>query len=330
MMIDLISIIIPAYNAEKYLSKCIESVITQTYKKLEIIVVNDGSTDNTEYIACSYIKDSRVKVFNKKNGGLSDARNYGISKSNGTYLFFLDSDDWIDEDTIEFLYIKLRQYNLGYSSISTYDTNESNGEITVVDRGMDKVFSDSEAVNDVLNERKFAFDAAQAKLYKSSIFTEVKFKEGRIFEDTLSFFRIAKSAKLMGYFNVPKYHYLIREGSLTHSGYNKKSKDQVLAYFDNLEFIKCNYPNSVKMLEHNIYSVATANFMKLVLLNKENEYIEDYNFYCECMKKFKPVFTKKRVFIYIFYILNKFSNKLSIFLVKLMRKRISSILEIKL
>lgn len=329
-MSDLISVIIPAYNAEKYLSKCIESVIAQTYEILEIIVVNDGSTDNTEHIAHSYTKDSRVRVFNKKNGGLSDARNYGISESKGKYLFFLDSDDWIDEDTIEFLYAKLCQHNLGYSSISTYDTNESNGEITVVDRGMDKLYSDFEAINDVLNERNFTFDAAQAKLYKSTIFKEVKFKEGRIFEDTLSFFRIAKSAKSMGYFNVPKYHYLIREGSLTHSGYNKKSKDQVLAYLDNLEFITCNYPNSVRMLEHNIYSAATANFMKLVLLNKEKAYEEDYNFYCECMKNFKPVFTKKRAFIYIFYILNKFSNKLSIFLVKLMRKRISNILEIEL
>ena len=101
----MISVIIPIYNVEKYLTKCIESVINQTYKNLEIILVNDGSTDNSKEIIDKYSSiDSRIKVINKKNGGLSDARNVGIELAKGEYITFLDSDDWIELNMYEKLY----------------------------------------------------------------------------------------------------------------------------------------------------------------------------------------------------------------------------------
>ena len=100
----LVSVILPVYNVEKYLIKCLDSVIRQTYQKLEIILVDDGSTDSSGKICDEYAnKDGRIKVFHKKNGGLSDARNYGIERSTGEYLAFIDSDDYVDDDYIEFL-----------------------------------------------------------------------------------------------------------------------------------------------------------------------------------------------------------------------------------
>ena len=104
---ELISIIVPIYNVSKYLDKCLNSLINQTYKNIEIILINDGSTDNSISICLKYKKkDKRIRLYNKKNGGLSSARNMGIKYSKGNYLFFVDSDDFLDLEIIEYLYNK--------------------------------------------------------------------------------------------------------------------------------------------------------------------------------------------------------------------------------
>ena len=109
-MKELISIIVPIYKVEKYIAKCIESLIEQTYSTYEIILVNDGSTDNSLEICNSFKKrDKRIKVYTKENGGLSDARNYGLKKAVGSYICFIDSDDWVDNDFIEVLYNLLKK-----------------------------------------------------------------------------------------------------------------------------------------------------------------------------------------------------------------------------
>ena len=100
-MSDLISIIVPIYNVEKYLQECIESLLKQTYKNIEIILVDDGSPDNCPQICDEFLKkDKRIKVFHKVNGGLSDARNYGLERATGNYICFVDSDDFVTEDYI--------------------------------------------------------------------------------------------------------------------------------------------------------------------------------------------------------------------------------------
>ena len=113
---DLISIVVPIYNVEKYLEKCINSIIIQTYKNIEIILVNDGSTDSSGKICDIYLKiDKRIKVVHKKNGGLSDARNVGIENAKGKYIAFIDSDDFLDSDFIEILYNLIIEYNADVS-----------------------------------------------------------------------------------------------------------------------------------------------------------------------------------------------------------------------
>ena len=108
---DKISVIIPVYNVEKYLDKCIMSVINQSYKNLEIIIVDDGSTDNSRVLCDKYAKiDNRIKVFHKKNGGLSDARNFGLKHATGEFIAFLDSDDWVDKDLYKILYDNIFKY----------------------------------------------------------------------------------------------------------------------------------------------------------------------------------------------------------------------------
>ena len=110
-MDSLISIIIPVYNVEKYLRRCVDSVLGQTYDKLEIILVDDGSTDNSGRICDEYReKDQRIIVIHKENGGLSEARNFGIEKSSGEYISFVDSDDWIPEDSVAIMYYKMKEH----------------------------------------------------------------------------------------------------------------------------------------------------------------------------------------------------------------------------
>ena len=119
--IDLISIIIPVYNVEQYLSRCIDSVINQTYKNLEIILIDDGSTDDSGEICDEYaLKDNRIKVMHKQNGGVSSARNEGLDISKGNYIGFIDSDDFIEKDMYEFLYDLLTKNNCDISCCNKF------------------------------------------------------------------------------------------------------------------------------------------------------------------------------------------------------------------
>ena len=121
MMKELISVIIPVFNAEKYISKCLKCVTEQTYKNIEIIIIDDGSKDDTASICYEFKNsDSRIKIFHKENGGVSSARNYGITKSKGKFLFFLDSDDLIEPNAIYELYNKIIKTNSDIA-ISNYD-----------------------------------------------------------------------------------------------------------------------------------------------------------------------------------------------------------------
>ena len=110
---ELISIIVPVYNVEKYLKKCVDSIVNQTYKNLEIILVDDGATDNSGKICDELVElDNRIKVYHKKNGGLSDARNYGVERATGDYIGFVDSDDYIDAEMYEKLYEAIKKENV--------------------------------------------------------------------------------------------------------------------------------------------------------------------------------------------------------------------------
>lgn len=116
-----VSIIIPVYGVEKYISQCLESVINQSYENIEIIVVNDGTKDNSMKIVEEYLLDERIKIINKENGGLASARNRGIEEATGEYIYFLDSDDWIEVNTIEVLVEESNNLDIIYSNFWYFD-----------------------------------------------------------------------------------------------------------------------------------------------------------------------------------------------------------------
>ena len=217
-MDKLISVVIPVYNVETTLRKCVDSVLAQTYDNTEVILVNDGSTDRSEDICRSYEQiDPRVKVISKENGGLSSARNAGIDKSCGEYIFFIDSDDWIDSDTLEVLLNAALQKGTDVTGCCVY-FNFPNGVEN--SRTSDEIYiQDTRALIKWMLAGSIYANAAWGKLFKRSIFEKLRFDESCDFcEDDEFSFRMAHIAK--GYLRIAdaKYHYFQNSGGMVLSG----------------------------------------------------------------------------------------------------------------
>lgn len=210
---ELVSIVVPVYNVEHYLDKCIKSLMQQSYRNIEIILVNDGSTDNSLFICQKYKKnDKRIKIINKKNGGLSDARNYGIDKATGFYITFVDSDDWLDEDAIEIAVKYLKENN---ADISIYGMSiDSDKKVMKVKKPKRKYVLDSEKALIYLNSFKEIDVSACNKLYKKSLFSKIRFPVGKLCEDMYTMYKLFDKAIVV---TIPfaKYHYYQRQNSIT-------------------------------------------------------------------------------------------------------------------
>lgn len=207
-----ISVIIPVYNVEKYIRQCIDSVVNQTLKDIEIIVVNDGTKDNSMKIINEYISDKRIIVINKENGGLSSARNVGMKLAKGEYIYFLDSDDFINEETLEILYNNSENADIVFSSFTYYNEKFKTNKKSkfkfpfnnYINKGIYFLYN-GEEIN-VWN-----------KLYKFSFLRKYKFSfiENIIYEDQDFGFKTFMMAQSVKYINNYNYNYRIfREGSI--------------------------------------------------------------------------------------------------------------------
>ena len=220
----LISIIIPIYNVQSYLKRCLDSVINQTYKNLEIILINDGSTDSSVQIAADYAaKDSRVKLITQPNGGLSNARNHGLKVATGEYISFIDSDDYVTPDYIEYLYNLLAKYNFKYkmslcSLMNVYP--ESHKEINC-GNNTEALLSGKECIKDMCYN--YLVDTcAYAKLTKKELYDHVFFPDGKLFEDIATSYRLFEQCNYVSCGFEPKYYYIIRKNSIVTSKYSPK------------------------------------------------------------------------------------------------------------
>ena len=232
MQNDLVSIIVPIYKVEKYLDKCIESIVGQTYKNLEIILVDDGSPDNCPAMCDLWAqKDGRIKVIHKPNGGLSSARNAGLDISCGNFVMFVDSDDWIDESTVQSLLsigedadIIMCGFSVEYEDGTTFQENSGNKRLEG---------------SDILGE--FILDnirpEACGKLYRLDLFSETRFDETIKYAEDLDMnYRLMKKASKFISTDEGFYHYIRRAGSIT-------STDMTVGYKITARFVeesKCN------------------------------------------------------------------------------------------
>lgn len=232
---DKISIIIPVFNTKRYLKECFDSVKKQTYTNLEILFVNDGSTDGSLEIIKSFEKeDKRVVVINQENKGLSAARNAGVKKSTGKYLMFLDSDDFLAEDAVLYLYGMIDEKQDTCISVCSHIEYYDKKKQKDFNSGghKDKILSIEKGLNYMLNEKGFNLQST-AKLYRRDLFDGVLFPEGMLHEDVgttyklfLNAFKKNKDSKV-SYGPGAKYYYRMREGSIIKKRFDEKRMDLV-------------------------------------------------------------------------------------------------------
>ena len=219
-MAEKITVIVPVYNVENYLDKCLDSLVNQTYKNLEIIVINDGSIDNSGIICQEYAqKDNRIVYIEKENGGQSEARNMGLDRMTGSYVTFVDSDDWIELDYVEILYKKITEYQADIAVGNYYSFNETEGMYyfhIFGDSYHEKVY-DNVSIFENLYEsqemKSFALISVWGKLYKADLVKHLRFDIGKLGEDGYLNQKIYLLAEKTIYLNKGLYAYRQREGS---------------------------------------------------------------------------------------------------------------------
>lgn len=249
-----ISVIVPVYKVEKYLDRCIESIIKQTYKNLEIILVDDGSPDRCGEICDSYSnKDGRIKVIHKTNGGLSDARNVGIEAASGNYISFIDSDDWIDKDMLELLYkmIKKHDADIAECSYRNYykDCVKEETFCTAEQIVGDNIF----ALQGMLDWKYFKA-VAWNKLYRRSVIGDIRYPKGKLHEDEFTTYKYFYEAKKLVYIDVSKYNYdRSRTDSITGDKFRIQNLDACEALRERIDFFQAHNLNSLEEKLNNTY-----------------------------------------------------------------------------
>lgn len=230
----LISVIVPVYNVEKYVGKCVDSILNQSYKNLDIILVDDGSTDRSGVICDDYAHhNANIRVIHQPNGGLSAARNAGLDVMTGEYVTFVDSDDMIHRECITTLYRYIETERAEISTISAIDIEDDDVCPTTAPRGELKVFySGVEAVESMLFQQRFIDNSAWGKLYKASYFETHRFPVGILYEDLATIPYVCLEAKCIATSATPLYFYRKRETSILGSFSLKRS--DVLDVVDDL------------------------------------------------------------------------------------------------
>lgn len=269
-MLPKVSVIVPIYKVENYLNRCVDSILNQTYKNIEVILVDDGSPDKCGEISDSYaINDSRVKSLHKENGGLSDARNYGMRYLTGEYVVFVDSDDWIKEEMIETLVglamdlkadIVQSGFYYVYETYLLYDDRYYSEDMLPIQLNKNELMREI-----VINERVKNF--AWGKLYKTNLIKDLYFEKGVLFEDVFWAHKVMDRVDKYVICHKPMYYYLQRNDSIV-STYTVKNLDIIKGLKERHKFIEENY----KELINESYKILTKTILlHYYLLNKNRD-----------------------------------------------------------
>lgn len=286
MQQKLISIVIPVYKVEKELSRCLNSILSQTYTKLEIILVDDGSPDNSGKLCDEFAKkDNRIKVLHIENGGAARARNIGLSVATGEYIGFVDSDDYIDTNMYEILVKAIDETGADISAVGIIRENEVTGLQSVIRTPKQQtIYSDEETLREILRSRCVG-SSVWSKLYKSECWENVRFPEGQINEDTKIIFELHKGRTLV-HTAIPTYHYMIRANSVTAT----LSLENLQLTMDNAAlFIEKAKEISVELVQDAVFYQTSFARDCLFILGKEKR---DTNLYRECRQVYNENWMK--------------------------------------
>lgn len=273
----LISIIVPVYKVEKYLDECIQSMISQTYQNLEIILVDDGSPDDCGKICDKYAaQDARIKVIHKENAGVARARNSGLDIATGELISFIDSDDYVTTDAYERLYRVMTASGADCvvgSCIMVYEDAEGNvikKEDYVVSPDQEtnyEVKTSEEAMKDVLIKGSAAWN----RLYKKEIFETLRFPVGRVNDDEVTALHAYDLCEKIVFTKIPSYFYRIRANSITTSAFSLRKVDVLYNSRDNLEFVAQKRPTLIPAAEFKYVKSALYCYWNLKKKKKSEE-----------------------------------------------------------
>lgn len=250
---DLISVIVPVYKVEKYLDKCVESIVTQTYRNLEIILVDDGSPDQCPDMCDKWAeKDYRIKVIHKKNGGLSEARNAGMEIATGKFIGFVDSDDWIEPDMYQLLYNYMVENDCDISACGVQMDWEDSVPARRLTREGCCILNTVEAMQASIQET-WLKQPVWYKLYKSKLVKDILFPVGKYHEDVFWSYQAVGRAKKIYIFDQPCYHYLQRDGSIMDDRYSLKRLNSLEAKQERVQYIKSELPELTNIAKTNLW-----------------------------------------------------------------------------
>lgn len=272
-----LSVIVPVYNVEKYIKHCVDTILTQTYTNLEVILVDDGSKDSSGIICDEYArKDERIVVIHKENGGLSDARNAGIDVSTGDYLAFIDSDDYIDVTMFQTMIESLEATDSDIALCNFDYVDEMGNLIDEKNEGI-RVISEELTSQQALDKLCKAFNSyyviACNKIYKKDIFKELRFRKGKVHEDEFIVHEVFERMKKMICLETPFYKYVQRGNSISNANYTSRHLDKVEALLiRTLFFISIKKDYNAK----HTFGMATGTFIDLMgkIQKKDDSYNE--------------------------------------------------------
>lgn len=242
MEMPLISVIVPVYNVEAYLDRCVQSIVDQSYKNLEIILVDDGSPDNCPAMCDAWAeKDSRVKVVHKQNGGLSDARNAGMAISTGELMGFVDSDDWIAPDMYQHLHDLLEADGSDIAACGVEMVWEDGAPSRMLTKAGCCVLDQEEAMRAIIEE-SWLKQPVWYKLYKTALLRDIPFPVGKYHEDVFWSYQAVAKAQKVSVSDKVCYYYAQRSGSIMGEGYSLKRLDVVEAKIRRTAFVQEHFP----------------------------------------------------------------------------------------
>ena len=249
---QLISVVVPIYNVEKYLRLCLDSLLLQTYTNFEVLMINDGSSDGSANICKDYLtKDKRFHYFEKENGGPSDTRNYGIEHSKGEYITFVDSDDWLKETFLADLYeaIESTGADIALSTYIKYDDLQSVYNIPIIGEYYERIWMSDEFIRELpkLEVKDNSYSNPWAKLFKKELFRTIRFPKGKLIEDTRTNIKLFLESSKLVYINKCLYFYRIRGGSVIQTITEKLLEDVLDTLIERLSLV------TMKGLYSNIY-----------------------------------------------------------------------------
>ena len=233
----LISVVVPVYNVEQYIRECVDSIISQTHYHLEIVLVDDGSLDKCPVICDEYAKkDGRIKVIHQKNGGLAKARNVGIENSNGEYITFIDSDDYVVSNYIEMLYRGIIE-NDADVSIASFRSFKKNNIAVIEDCSSQfAAISKKRCFEIYTSISTNPFVSAWNKLYKRNLFSNIRFPEGKLYEDAFTTYKIFDVAQKIVFTSSVLYFYRLNPDSIMGQSFRKKHLEMIDAFRSGFDY----------------------------------------------------------------------------------------------